>query len=151
MAETDWRVREGRLAYEVAVYAYEKNLLGLAIDREKAMDIMIDGKSAPIGSGLRRAYTWSGLVGFGIMAAALILSFTWHWWAFLLGILASIIYWQAGKKIFTRLMISEGLKYKDLYNYILDKDGWYFSTLQPLAELDKMYEDAAGSGTLNQP
>jgi len=150
MAEMNWRLREGQLTYEVAVYAYEKNLLGLAIDRETAMDILIKGDSSPVGPVLRRAYIWSGWVGFGIMAAALVLSFTWHWWAFLLGILASIIYWQVGKKVFARMILSEGLKNKDLYNHILDKNGWYFSTLKPLAELDEMYEEAAGSGVLNQ-
>ena len=140
MSDAEWRLREGCLTYEAVIYAYDQNLLGLGIDRSKAMDLLIDDQSIQSVARLRQLFNWSGLVGFGIMAAALVLSFTWHWWAFLLGIAASIGYWQVGKKVFARLLLNEALRNKDLYNKILEKDGWYFSTSLSLDAIQRTYE-----------
>ncbi len=151
MSDAQWSWREGELPYEAAVYAGERKLLKLGLDRSVAMDFVADDIGPDDRSGLGRFKARSGLLGFVILGVAVVFSFTWRWWAFLLGIGASVVYYQLGKIVFARLLMSEGLKNKDIYDRILERGGWRFSSPRTLEELRRTYEESSGAGAAGIP
>ena len=144
--EGNWQMREGRLSYEAAVYAHEQGILALGFDRGQSLSFIMANEDFFADNPQRqKQLSSSGSISFAFIVASVIGSLAWHWWFFLPCLFAGFVVIAAKMKIgarnCSRIIIEEGLKNKELYNMIQDQDGWYFTAIHPLEEIEKMYQE----------
>jgi len=142
----DWQLREGRLTYEAAVYAHDQGILALGFDRSGSMNFIIQNENFfQDNPDRQRQLASTGTLVFGFIVIGLLGSFIWRWWFFLpclvLAFVAVVVKMTTGAKNCSRIIITEALKNKELYDMIQEQGGWYFTAPHSLEEIEEMYEE----------
>ena len=73
----------------------------------------------PKGSTTGYAFTFWNFVGFGCLGYSLYLSFTWNWWAFIVGFVAASFIFNVNKRSNAENVLRDALNNKEFYEEII--------------------------------
>ncbi len=111
------------LVFDEVTNLYKQGKLQLGIDNSIAASLANNLKIERNVSAAFHLYNW---IAVGVIFYSIYLSFTVHWWYFIVGLFIASIIWRSNKKGNAENIVNTAIKDQGLYNSILALNGWIY-------------------------
>lgn len=131
-----WYLIRGQIPYELMLHLVEQQVLRLGVDNSLAVNLVKNGHWS---KNQRMAYIFWHLAGNVIFISSIVLSFTWHWWMFIVGWFLSGVVDRANDKSASNFVLNRGLSDQFFYKCVMDNGGWNYLANIPQEAFDEQY------------
>lgn len=111
------------LSFEQVTDLYKQKKLQLGIDNDLAAQVSGHQKIKGTTVAAFHFYSWVAIAAFFY---SIYLSFTWHWWSFIIGAIIMRLIWKANKEGNAQNVVNAAISDADLYNAVLSIKGWMY-------------------------
>lgn len=99
--------------------------LNLGMDHLVAAQIANEGLGPTKGTANLAFYFWN-IVAFGVLGFTIYISFTSHWWWFIVGLVALSVIWKANKRGNAENLLDAAFYDEDFYERVRQMGGWIY-------------------------
>lgn len=134
--QNQWFTIKGRIPYDVVKALRDQGIIRLGIDNSLAANIINDTKWNLAEKSAQIFWSWIAIL---LFLGSIYLSFTWHWWAFIIGFFLMRMVWKATKKSSSEFVLERALTDQMLYERVLDVGGWQYLANVPQDVFEQQY------------